>query len=207
MARSLQKNSKHDIDLMFTKDFEWDDILAGDWDVIWSLHCTRIFPERIIDKFTCINIHPGFNPCNRGHAPQVFSLMNGKPCGVTVHLIDKLIDNGAIIHREEVPVYSWDTSFEVYNRIQELEEILLAKYFDKWTENPVPTVVPTEESNLNYKKDFNRLCELDLKEEGTMGEHINRLRAFTHGSFKNAYFIDEDGNKVFVQIKLIKDEQ
>ena len=37
-----------------------------------------------------------------------------------------------------------------------------------------------------------------------MKEAINYLRAMTHPPYKNSYFIDEDGNKIFVSIELEK---
>jgi hypothetical protein len=41
-----------------------------------------------------------------------------------------------------------------------------------------------------------------LNQVGTFGEFIDRLRALTHGDFRNAYFIDSSGVKVFVRISL-----
>ncbi|MDE4942708.1 formyl transferase, partial [Francisella tularensis subsp. holarctica] len=36
----------------------------------------------------------------------------------------------------------------------------------------------------------------------TMREAIDYLRAMTHPTYKNSYFIDEHGNKVFVALEL-----
>src|SRR5437870_1895626 len=57
------------------------DELISNYTIIISLHCKQIFPARLINNIKCINVHPGFSPFNRGWFPQVFSIMNGLPCG------------------------------------------------------------------------------------------------------------------------------
>ena len=37
----------------------------------------------------------------------------------------------------------------------------------------------------------------------TFRNHINKLRALTHGDFMNAYFLDEKGNKVYLKLELM----
>ena len=32
---------------------------------IISLHCKQIFPSEIVNKISCINVHPGYNPDNK----------------------------------------------------------------------------------------------------------------------------------------------
>ena len=67
-------------------------------------------------------------PHNRGWFPQVFSLINGKPCGVTIHEIDEKLDHGDIIVQKEVVAEPWDTSLDVYNKILNTEVELIEKY-------------------------------------------------------------------------------
>ena len=52
--------------------------------------------------------------------------------------------------------------------------------------------------------DFNDLCELDPEEKMTVKEMIDKLRALTHGAYKNAYFIDENNNKIYIRVSLEK---
>lgn len=63
-------------------------------DIVFSLHCKQIFPQSLVEAVTCINVHPGYNPYNRGWYPQVFSIMNGLPAGVTIHKMDDKVDHG-----------------------------------------------------------------------------------------------------------------
>ena len=35
-----------------------------------------------------------------------------------------------------------------------------------------------------------------------MGEAINRLRALTHGNYKNAFYYNQRGDKIYISINL-----
>src|ERR1043165_3346946 len=96
-----------------------------DHDLILSLHCKQLFPAGLVKKIRCINVHPGFNPYNRGWFPQVFSILNKKKAGATIHEIDEELDHGAIIAQKEVKIESWDTSLMAYEKIQGAEIELL----------------------------------------------------------------------------------
>ncbi|MEK7257949.1 MAG: methionyl-tRNA formyltransferase, partial [Bacteroidota bacterium] len=59
---------------------EWQNI-ACNYDLVISLHCKQLFPPDLVKGVRCVNVHPGLNPHNRGWFPQVFSILNGLPCG------------------------------------------------------------------------------------------------------------------------------
>lgn len=181
---------------------QWQAI-AVKYDLILSLHCKQLFPVELVKKVRCINVHPGFNPYNRGWFPQVFSILNNKKAGATIHEIDEQLDHGNIIARKEIEITACDTSLTAYNKIQQAEVELLKENIENILSGDYPTFAPEEEGNLNLKRDFNALCELNMEEEMTMGEAINRLRALTHGEYKNAWFTEsKSGDKVFVSINL-----
>ena len=176
--------------------------IVSNYDLVISAHCKQIFPKTLVESIRCINIHPGLNPHNRGWFPQVFSILNKKPIGCTIHLMDSEIDHGAIIYQKEVKIDSWDTSLDVYQRVVDAEKILIKEHLsDLVTENYTCKTMEIE-GNYNGIRDFKHLTNLDLKHEASLAEHIDLLRALTHGDFKNAYFIDGKGNKVFVRLHL-----
>jgi len=165
-------------------DINSDDLLKED--VIVSLHCKKIFPKKLTEAVKCINVHPGYNPYNRGMFPHVFSIINGLPAGVTIHQIDENIDTGPIFVREQVPVLETDTSETLYERILKTEEELLAKNLQMIVNGEIVAFYPEEASNYNSFKDYKSLCELDQEQTGTFGEFYNILRALSHGEYKNA---------------------
>jgi hypothetical protein len=179
--------------------------ILKEYDLLFSLHCKQIFPKRLVENVCCVNFHPGFNPYNRGWFPQAFSIINGLPIGSTVHLMDADVDHGEIIAQKRVEVAIKDTSLEVYRKIIQAEKELMHNNIFNIIEGVFNTTLPSEEGNYNGIKDYRDICELRLSEVGTLGEHLAKLRATTHGGFKNAYFIDVDGKKYFVRIAIEED--
>ncbi len=177
------------------------------YDLIISAHCKQLFPKQLVESRRCINIHPGYNPYNRGWYPQVFSIINGLPLGATIHEIDAELDHGAIIDQEQLELHAWDTSLTAYNRVQQLEILLLKKSLPHILNDTYETREPTEEGNLNLKKDFEDLLEIKPEELVTFQQAIDTMRALSHPPFKNAYFYDsKTGTKVWLNLSLKKDE-
>ena len=181
-----------------------NDDFFSQYDLYLSLHCKQMFSDRLVENYRCINVHPGFNPYNRGWFPQVFSIINKLPIGVTIHEMDSKLDHGPIIFQEQIDILEHDTSLDVYNKIQKLEIDMLKRYLPCLLKADYSTTVPQYEGNVNYKADFDRLCMLDLNKQGTFGEFLGILRATTFDKCDNAYFYGSDGNKVYVSINLKK---
>lgn len=177
--------------------------ICDNYQLLLSLHCKQLFPKSLVNKVRCINVHPGYNPYNRGWYPQVFSIINKLPVGATIHEIDEELDHGPIIVQEEVPVFAWDTSLDVYNRVVELELKLLNQHLLSLLRRDYSTHIPSHSGNLNLKKNFKDLCFIDQEEFLKVEVLIDKLRALSHGDFKNAYFIDKTTNKkVYIKIDL-----
>ncbi len=180
--------------------------VVENYDLVFSIHCKQIFPSELVRKVKCINVHPGLNPYNRGWYPQVFSILNKMPLGATIHEMDEELDHGAIICQREVIVYAWDTSLSAYERVQQAEVNLLNEWLPKLISGDYKAYKPKNEGNLNLKKDFNSLSEIDLDKIQSVGETIDLLRALTHGDYKNAFFIDpKTGKKTYVSITFIRE--
>lgn len=180
------------------KDYEW---IINNFDLVISAHCTQFFPKQLIDNVKCINIHPGYNPINRGWYPQVFSIVNNLEIGATIHEMDYKLDHGKIIDRKFVDKYVWDTSETLYKRVIEAEIELFEENFFQIISNNYVAFSPEKDYNFFSKNDFAKLCEIDITKQGSFSDFYNLLRALSHGEHKNAYFIDnETGKKVFVKI-------
>ena len=184
-----------------------DDRFFGTYDLFLSLHSKQLFPDRLVENYPCFNVHPGLNPHNRGWFPQVFSILNGLPCGVTIHKMDTELDHGPILWQEEVPLYSWDTSKDIYERILAKEIAMLEAHLGDLLAGRYTLTPMGSEGNINYKSDFDALCEIDRDAPATYGQVIDRLRALTHAPYENAYFVDADGKKVYIGITLRKEDE
>jgi len=177
--------------------------IAENFDLVISYHCRQLFPEIIVNSLRCINIHPGLNPYNRGWYPGVFSIANGLPAGATIHEIDAKIDNGPIIAQKQIEILPEDTSGTVYPKIIAAEYELLDQWFLPMITGKYSTFLPKEKGNLNYKKDYYAFQKLNLEEMMSTRELIDKLRALTHDSYQNAYYIeDTSGDRIYISIDL-----
>jgi len=181
------------------------DSIILNYDLVISAHCKQIFPKILVRSVRCINIHPGLNPHNRGWFPQVFSIINKKPIGCTIHVMDEEIDHGDIIYQQELTILESDTSLDVYTRVVEAEKSLIDLHIVSLINEEYTTTKLTNDGNYNGIQDFNTLRCLDLESKGTLREHLDLLRALSHGAFRNAYFLDQSGNKIFVRLILERD--
>ena len=181
------------------------DGLIKKYDLIFSIHCKQLFPSRLVNSVRCINIHPGYNPINRGWYPQVFAIIHDLPIGATIHEMDEKLDNGPIIARKLVPKYNIDSSEDLYNRIIEAELDLLNKNIIAIINNEYTPFEPEDQGQVFLKKDFNILCEFDLEEKASFREFLNRLRALNHGDYQNAFYWDPQlKEKVYINLELSK---
>ena len=184
---------------------EQGDEFFNAYDLFISLHCKQLFPDKMVTEHTCINVHPGLNPYNRGWFPQVFGIMNHMPIGVTIHLMDTELDHGPILYQRELKLGADETSKDVYERILATEMELMEEHLEDILTGNYTPVPMAGEGNINYKQDFDALCEIDRDKPATYGEVIDFLRAMTHQPYKNAYFYDTDGKKVYIGIELEKE--
>lgn len=174
------------------------------YDIFFSWHCRQIFPKWLVEKYRCVNLHPSFNPYNRGWYPQVFSICNGYPAGVTIHEMDADIDMGYIICQREVEKKLSDTGKELYDRIAAAEESIVRDNIEMILSGEYEKR-KTGSGNINYKKDFINLCHIDREKEATYGQVIDHLRALTFSGYRNAYYLDEDGSKIYINVQLEKE--
>lgn len=181
--------------------------LIKKYDLMISLHCKQIFPKKLLEKVKCVNVHPGLIPYNRGWFPQVFSIINGLPFGATIHEMDDQIDHGPIIAQKKVRLYPYDTSLSAYERVLQTELKLINKNIEQIINNQYNANEASLKGNINYQKDFERLRHIDLEDIGTFKIFINKLRALSHGDYKNAYFIDpETKQKIYLRLELEPDD-
>lgn len=196
------KDTAHKIDVKSDCDY-----IIGNFKLVISMHCKQLFPEKLVKSIRCINIHPGYNPINRGWYPQTFSIVNNLPIGVTIHEMDEKLDNGPIIARKFVEKSILDTSYSLYQRILSAEIELFDQYFDTIIDNSYVLTYPENEGNIFFKRDFMKLCKFEIDETDSFINFYNRIRALTHAPFKNAYFIDPETNKkVYLEIVITQED-
>ncbi|NLR75915.1 formyltransferase family protein [Leeia aquatica] len=90
----------------------------GHFDFLLNLWGGHIFKTTTLAKAQhSLNIHPAYLPYCRGRDPIVWAIRYGWPAGVTLHQIAAGVDEGPIIHREEVPYTFPITGAALYEQV------------------------------------------------------------------------------------------
>lgn len=77
-----------------------------------------------------INGHAGIIPMVRGLDAFKWAILDGKPIGNTLHIIDEHADAGSIIHQELTPIFPEDTLQTFADRHYQIEICMLARFKD-----------------------------------------------------------------------------
>ncbi|MBE7532517.1 MAG: formyl transferase [Ardenticatenaceae bacterium] len=154
-----------------------------------------LFPRGVI------NLHPAYLPYNRGANPNIWSIVENTPAGVTLHYIDPGIDTGDIIAQEQVVVEPVDTGLTLYNKLEMASLALFQRTWPLIRSGQVPRLPQAGEGTFHRVQDVVQLDEINLDQEYIARDLINVLRARTFPPYGGAYFLHE-GRKVFLKLEL-----
>jgi len=150
----------------------------------------------------CVNLHPGLLPYGRGAYPNVWSIVERTPAGVTLHRMDQGVDTGEILGQREVVVEPVDTGETLYRK---LERAGLEVFQELW-----PLVrkgelkgraQPSGEGTAHRARDVDRIDEIDLDKRYTARDLIDLLRARTFPPYPGSYFV-EGGRRVYIRVEM-----
>lgn len=112
--------------------------LKADWLVSYGYR--HIIPQPVLDAFPnrAINLHISMLPWNRGADPNLWSIIDGTPRGVTIHYLDAGIDTGPIIGQRKVQFADDDTLATSYQRLKAAIEELFAEWWPTIREGRAP---------------------------------------------------------------------
>ena len=124
--------------------------------LIISFGYRKIIKKNIIKKLNrpIINLHMSYLPHNRGVYPNLWSFINNTPKGVSIHEIDKKIDNGPIILRKKIifPNELNQTLSTTYSILFKEIESLFINNFYKILKNKYKKTYYKSKGSIHYKK-------------------------------------------------------
>lgn len=172
-------------------------------DLLVSVMFGYILKKEILGtaRFGAINLHPAYLPYNRGAHPNVWSIVEETPAGVTLHTIDAGVDTGKILAQEKVKVEPTDTGKSLYGKLEQAAYELFTKTWPKLVKGKLAAKSQKPGGSEHRVKDLHKLDEIDLDKKYTGRELINMLRARTFPPYPGAYF-KSGKKKILVQIKL-----
>lgn len=177
-------------------------------DIVISSGFEHKVPKEIIEvpEKGIVNLHPSFLPYNRGSHPNVWSIIDDTPAGVSIHYMVEEIDEGPIIDRKEVRVEPSDTAGTLYDRLQKEMFQLFKQNWEDIREGVKGREQNNETCSKNYEKDLEQISKLDLDEKVEAGEFLKKLRGLTWKPHKTAYF-EKYGEKYYVEVEITSESQ
>ena len=163
---------------------------------VFTHELLSLFPQGII------NLHPSLLPYHRGQDPNVWSIVEGTPAGVTLHYVDEGIDTGDIIAQKEVDIEPVDTGKSLYSK---LEEASLELFKQAWplirTGRAQRSPQDRQSGTCHRTGDAEAIDEIDLDSTYRARDLINILRARTFSPYKGAYFRCDD-KRIYMRLEL-----
>ncbi|MFH1380018.1 MAG: formyltransferase family protein [bacterium] len=137
----------------------------------------KLLPKEIYNKYRCVNFHLGYLPYNRGANPNVWSIIEKTPPGVTIHNIDGGIDTGKYLVRKKVKTGIEDTAFILHRK---LLDSIISLFKDNWENiknNRIRAKKYQEKCTFHLRKDFKKLSQIDGNKKVKVQDLIDLLRA------------------------------
>lgn len=175
-------------------------------DYVVSCGYRHIVPEEILDipSEGCLNLHLSYLPYNRGGNPNVWSIVDDTPAGVTIHWMDSGIDTGDIIAREKVQVEFSDTGKDLYEKLEDAQVEIFQDVWPDILSGEVSEMSQSEDAGTSHRaSEFEELCELDPEEKVRVKDFLDRLRALTFPPYNNAE-IEIGGETYYIEIDITK---
>lgn len=101
-----------------------------------------------------INLHISYLPWNRGAHPNVWSVIEGTPSGVTVHHMDPGVDTGDIIGQRLVELAPDDTLATSYERLQSAVTELFGDLWPAIKDGTAPRELQQADGTVHRVADF-----------------------------------------------------
>ena len=141
-------------------------------DVIVSFSAPTIFKNDLLNlpRFGCINLHCSALPSYAGVMPSFWVLLNDeKQAGMSVHLMDTKIDNGAVLAQEVIDIAHIDNMFDIIQATKLRGGYLMMDVLNLiHKNNSLPDPMDTSHNIESYftwpkVKDFKRLVKKGKK--------------------------------------------
>jgi methionyl-tRNA formyltransferase len=183
---------------------EWLNSYHPEW--LFSVYFGFILKPDVLRVPTngVVNLHPSFLPYNKGAYPNVWSIVDKTPAGVTLHFIDEGIDTGEIITQKEVPVLPTDTGQTLYMRLEEAARDIFIESWDLFVQNRAPRFSQNYNGTTHKFSDVSKIDSIKPEQMVRAGDFVDLLRARTFPPYKGVY-LDLPDRRIYIQVNLTEE--
>jgi methionyl-tRNA formyltransferase len=133
-------------------------ITTQSYDLVISYGYRHILKKAVIESSSApiINLHISYLPWNRGAHPNFWSFYDNTPSGVTIHLVDKGVDTGAIIYQRLVNFSEDENTFsKTYKKLtSEIEQLFKENLEQIISKKFIPTPQQQHKGTFHRVADF-----------------------------------------------------
>ena len=163
----------------------------------------KIIPKDILhlSKFGTLNIHPSLLPKYRGSSPLQSQILNNESnIGISIMLLDELMDHGPIIAQENIIIPNWPVKFE---RLEEIMAQSGAKLFIKILPDWLTEKIIPKEQNHDDATFTKKVEKIDgLINIENCDQYKNYLKFLAYSTWPGTFFfIEKDNKKIRILIK------
>lgn len=167
----------------------------GNFDVFVVVAYGKILRQNILNipKHGCLNLHASLLPKLRGSSPiETAILTDEKKTGVTIILMDNLMDHGPIVVEKEVELSSWPISLEELSKILlESGAELMAQTIPLWLDGKIKPLEQNHAEATTAKKIKKEDGLIDLSDD----PYKNYLKFLAFREWPTTYFFLEKDKK------------
>ncbi|MEW2033816.1 methionyl-tRNA formyltransferase [Streptomyces roseifaciens] len=166
-------------------------------EVLVSANWRTRLPESVLNIPTRypVNVHDALLPAYAGFGSVNWSIRNGESrIGLTVHVMERELDTGPVLHTVEVPIGEDETAGSVYTALlREYPDAVLTA-LDRIAQDVQPVPQPTEGASF-----YHRITEADTRIDWSLStNHLFNLIRAQSDPFLNAW-CTVDGRKLYVK--------
>jgi len=159
----------------------------------------KILPKELlsIPKFGGLNMHPSLLPKHRGPSPiesQILKEQTAENVGVTIMLLDELMDHGPILAQESVAdsVVSWPIpASQLRPKLAQVGAKLLTRVLPEYLQNSI-TPIPQNDKDATF-------CHIIKKEDALIDladdPYTNYLKILAYDVWPRAFFYTNKGER------------
>jgi len=183
---------------------QWLARLRPDW--ILSISFGYLLSSAVlsIPRLGALNLHPALLPFNRGSFPNVWSIVDGTPAGVSLHFMDAGLDTGDIVAQGRVTVEPTDTGATLYERLEHASIELFQRAWPAIAAGNVVRLPQQGDGTSHRVTDVGSIDRIDPDRQYRAQELIDIVRARTFAPHKGAYLALGD-RKIYLRLELTEE--
>ncbi len=185
---------------------QWLSDLHPDWVISISFGYLLSASVLAIPTLGALNLHPALLPFNRGSYPNVWSIVDRTPAGVTLHFMDERIDTGDLVAQARVSIAPIDTGASLYRK---LEDASIELFLNQWPLIEAGAVQRWPQAGggtIHRKADVEALDRIEPDRMYRAQELIDLLRARSFPPHRGAY-LDLRDRKVYLRLELSEERR